>query len=327
MGSSPGRSANRFLVLLRSLRDRPVIVAHRGDSFHAPENTLEAARLAWEGGADAWELDVQLTRDGVPVVLHDESLLRTTDVATRFALDPRGCDGFRVSDFDFDEVQALDAGSWFVNDRGAPRSSRRFGTFERLDPSRIEHYRSGHVFIPTLAEALLLTKEQDWLVNVEIKSFPERPPALVGRVLDLITETGTADRVLISSYDHEDIAEANRGERRYSLGILTSTPLYRIHDYASGLVGADTVHLSTEVVGSDTISYRREGLAETLRHDMVTALKRRGLPTLVYTVNHQAGGNLARHLAEIGVDGLFTDDPRGLIQKFEALPPASGAEG
>ena len=74
-------SQNRFLARLESPRRFPVIVAHRGDSFHAPENTLEAGQLAWEAGADAWELDVQLTRDGVPIVLHDESLLRTTNVA------------------------------------------------------------------------------------------------------------------------------------------------------------------------------------------------------------------------------------------------------
>ena len=68
---------NRFLDRLRSSSARPMVVAHRGDSYHAPENTLEAARLGWEAGAEAWELDVQLTRDGVAVVCHDESLVRT----------------------------------------------------------------------------------------------------------------------------------------------------------------------------------------------------------------------------------------------------------
>ena len=68
---------------------------------HAPENTLEAARLGRQAGAEAWELDVQLTRDGVAVVLHDESLSRTTDVAARFPGDPRGRDGYRVTDFDW----------------------------------------------------------------------------------------------------------------------------------------------------------------------------------------------------------------------------------
>src|SRR5579883_2406883 len=167
MDSTSSRSENRFLALLRSSRADPVLVAHRGDSFHAPENTLEAARLGWQTGAEAWELDVHLTRDGVPIVLHDESLLRTTDVATRFAGDPRGRDGFQVADFDFDEIQTLDAGSWFVGEPGELRSARDFGTFDQLAPSHVEYYRSGSVFIPTLEEALILTKEQDWLVNVE----------------------------------------------------------------------------------------------------------------------------------------------------------------
>jgi glycerophosphoryl diester phosphodiesterase len=312
MESRSRRSENLFLSLLKSARDHPSLVAHRGDSFHAPENTLEAAHRGRESGADAWELDVQSTRDGVPVVIHDESLLRTTDVAARFAGDPRARDGFRVSDFDFDEVRTLDAGSWFVDDNGGPRSARDFATLDRLDPDEIAHFRSGSVIIPTLEEALVFTREHGWLVNVEIKSFPDHPPGLVERVLEVIAATSTADRVLISSFDHDDLVEAHREGRRYALGILLAMPIHRIAHYAVDIVEADTVHVSTEVLGAESIAYRRAGTAASLRHDIVAALKERGLPTLVYTVNHQAGGKLARHLAEIGVAGLFTDDPRGL---------------
>jgi glycerophosphoryl diester phosphodiesterase len=301
-------------------------VAHRGDSYHAPENTLEAARAAFEVGADAWELDVQLTRDGIPIVLHDESLLRTTDVAIRFAGDPRGLRQFRVSDFDFDEVRALDAGSWFVDEHGGPRSAREFGTLDRLDPRWIDRLRSGRVSIPSLTEALLLTRSLDWLANVEIKSFPKHPPGLVERVLDVITETGTSELVLISSFDHTDVATANRDGRRYSLGVLLATPLYRIADYAADLVGADAVHVSIEVLGSETVSYHRETSPRALRHEILTGLKERGIPILVYTVNDLGGGKLARHLAEIGVAGLFTDDPRGLRRTLESSPPSTCVE-
>ena len=91
-----------------------------------------------------------------------------------------------------------------------------------------------------------------------------------------------------------------------------ATPLYHIDAYATDLVGADTVHVSTEVLGAESVSYRRSRSATALRRDMVNDLKQAGIPILVYTVNHQANGSLARHLAEIGVDGLFTDDPGGL---------------
>lgn len=110
---------------------RPLIVAHRGASHDAPENTLAAFRLAWEMSADAAETDVFLTADGHVVCLHDPTTDRTT-----------GYSG-RVGEMTLEELQALDAGSW---------KSRRFAG-ER---------------IPTLAEALE-TMPDDGLFYVEIK--------------------------------------------------------------------------------------------------------------------------------------------------------------
>jgi glycerophosphoryl diester phosphodiesterase len=312
-----GDSRNRFLALLRARGRDPLIIAHRGDSFRAPENTLVAARLAWKTGAPAWELDVKLTRDEVPVVLHDESLLRTTDVGVRFKNDPRAQGGFRVSDFDYSEVQTLDAGSWFVAPDGGPRSANSFGTLDHLEPESVALYRSGRVTIPTLADALALTRELDWLMNVEIKSFPESPPGLVERVLDVIDQTDTASRVLISSFDHTDVARANRPGRGYGLGILTATPLCRTDHYATELVGADTVHVAAAVLGSESIAYRRHPAAQSLQTDLVDELKKRAIPLLVYTVNSHGPESLAEHMAAIGVDGLFTDDPQGLNRELE----------
>ena len=309
---------NRFLDLLKSSRNHPVVVAHRGDSFHAPENTLEAANLAHNAGADAWELDVQLTRDLVPVVLHDESLLRTTDVASQFKDDPRRRSGFRISDFDWDEVRALDAGSWFVDNRGGPRTALSFGTLDRIDQARIDHYRSGRVTVPTLAEALILTKERDWLVNVEIKSFPECPPGIVDRVLEVVTEMGTSSHVLISSFDHADLAAANLPGRKYALGILTWTPLYRIHEYATTIVCVDTVHVSAESLGSESVRYRRDPASSSLRGEAVVRRNEERIPILAYTVNDHGPDSLAEHMAQLGIDGLFTDDPAGLTRYFAA---------
>ena len=279
------------------------------------------SRRGWPGkpAAGAWELDVHLTRDGDAIVVHDDSLTRTTDVAERFAGDPRGHDGFRVSDFDSEEVRSLDAGSWFVADLGGSRSARAFGTLDRLEPSRIDHYRSGSVIIPTLAEALSLTAELDWLVNIEIKSFPEQAWGLLDSVLDLVKETGTADRVLISSFDHGEVQDAHYDGREYALGILVETPLYRIHDYISQLVRADTVNMSAEYLGSQSIIYRRRPSSLMLARSVVKELKTQGIPTLVYTVNDDRPDGLAQHLAEIGVHGLFTDDPAGLGRYFKAI--------
>jgi len=89
------------------------IVAHRGASWDAPENTVAAWRLAWEQGADAAELDTYLTKDGKMVVLHDGSTQRTTGV------------DLRVAETTLAELRALDAGKW-KGEQFAGRSCRRW---------------------------------------------------------------------------------------------------------------------------------------------------------------------------------------------------------
>lgn len=87
----------------------PAVIAHRGASFDAPESTRPAYLLARELGADYLELDLQRTRDGELIALHDDSLLRTTDVALKFPERK----GLPVSEFTLAELKSLDAGSWF----------------------------------------------------------------------------------------------------------------------------------------------------------------------------------------------------------------------
>lgn len=89
-------------------------VAHRGASGHAPENTLTAVRHAVEAGADMVEVDVQRTRDGALVLMHDTTLHRTTDARRVF---PRRAP-WRVADFTYDELARLDAGSWKAKHHG-----------------------------------------------------------------------------------------------------------------------------------------------------------------------------------------------------------------
>jgi glycerophosphoryl diester phosphodiesterase len=309
---------NRFRALFQTLRGRPLLLAHRGDSFHAPENTLEAARAGWEAGADGWELDVQLSRDGVPVVLHDESLSRTTDVTARFPNDPRGRGGFLVSDFDFEEIRTLDAGSWFLDSSGVSRTASGFGTLSTLSNESLAWFRSGRVRTPTLVEALELTAELDWLVNVELKTFPNTEPKLVEAVLEVIEATGTAGRILISSFDHADVALVASRYPEIATGVLASTPLHRPDHYVRTLVGADAYHPSTLVLGAGADAYRRAPSPGTLRAGDLDVLGQAGVPSLVYTVNDTDPEGLASHLWRAGAFGLFSDNPRGLVHLFRA---------
>lgn len=294
-----------------------MVIAHRGDSSRAPENTLEAARLGHQAGAAAWEFDVHITRDGIPVVIHDESLLRTTNVAQRFKDDPRSMRGYLVSQFDLDEIRSLDAGSWFLAPSGGPRSAVAFGSLSAIPQNDRAHFLSGAVGVPTLDEALELTESLDWLANVELKSFPNTSPRLLDAVLASVDRTRTAPRILISSFDHADVARAARVRPDIPTGVLVWTPIERPVEYVRDLVGAVAYHPSDLVLGSASDVYLSNPSSATLRASDLVALKKAGIPVLVYTVNDAAANGLAVHLAEAGVSALFTDTPAALRTLFD----------
>ena len=116
------------LAIVSGQSSRKILIAHRGASAYAPEHTIAAYRLAIEQGADYVEQDLQISKDGVLVCLHDLTLERTTNVEEVFpdgAPRDRQPETWNVSDFTLQELKPLDAGSWF--DPGSKvNGSRRF---------------------------------------------------------------------------------------------------------------------------------------------------------------------------------------------------------
>ena len=100
-GSTPVQTSPTEGEITTTYRTAPWVVAHRGSSHVAPQNTLAALEAAWRAGADSIEIDLQLTADGVAVVIHDDTVDATTDGSGL------------VSDLDLVELRRLDAGSWF----------------------------------------------------------------------------------------------------------------------------------------------------------------------------------------------------------------------
>lgn len=309
------RPRHRFLEALADARGRPLVLAHRGDSSHAPENTLEAAVLGHRSGADGWEFDVRLTRDGVPILLHDPCLARTTDVARVYPDDPRADLGYLAAEFTLDEVRRLDAGSWFVDPAGGARSATAFGTLGRLAPGDREAFASGRVRIPTLEEALAITVDLDWPANVEIKSGHDGDFTLLDAVLGVVARLGAAGRVLVSSFDHAEVAHASASGLGVATGVLAASPVYRPAEYVRRL-GADAYHASASALGAGGAAYLRGRSARSLRVDDLDECRRAGVPVLAYTVNESGPGKMAGHLAEAGMAGLFTDDPRAVVASF-----------
>ena len=141
-------------------------VAHRGDSERAPENTLPAYRAASRAGVTRWELDVRFTADGVPVLMHDPWVGRTTDGTGR------------VGALTLAQVRTLDAGSWFAD-------------------------RFTGVPVPTLGQLLVLGHRRGALLLVELKTRPTQ--AQLSVLLERVTAHRMTDRVRIASFDEETL--------------------------------------------------------------------------------------------------------------------------
>lgn len=141
---------------------RPLILAHRGASAHAPENTLSAFELALTQGAHGVELDAKLSADGEVVVIHDPTVDRTTD--------GKG----RVSQLTLAALRELDAGSFFS---------------EKYNGEKI----------PTLAEVFEAIGDRA-LINVELTNYQTPRDGLADKVCDLVKRFGLEERVLFSSF-------------------------------------------------------------------------------------------------------------------------------
>lgn len=158
---------------------RPLIIAHRGASAHAPENTLASFQMAIDAGADGVELDVRLAKDGVPVVIHDRNLKR---LAGR---------GDLVADLTTRELAAVDVGSHFNS----------------MFPKHAHEEFVG-VGIPTLAEVLALFAKSG-VVHVELKVDKKRElRPLVNAVCGIVHDSSTLPRIVLSSFRLTAIAEA-----------------------------------------------------------------------------------------------------------------------
>ncbi len=154
-------------TLVEYARCTPFIVcAHRGASGVAPENTISALQAALDSGAMMIELDVQTTSDGALVVFHDEQLDRTTNGH-----------GF-IRQCTLDDVQALDAGSWFSS-----------------------QFKDEH--IPLLAEALQLVRGRAY-VNIEMKPLiaSEESARIIYAIVQTVVDCQMRDYVVFASFDH-----------------------------------------------------------------------------------------------------------------------------
>ena len=199
------------------------MIAHRGASGTCPENTMAAFRRAHELGAHMIELDVQLTRDDAVVVLHDDTLERTTT-----GLGPIGA-------LTLARVRELDAGSWFGP---AFRDER----------------------VPTLDEVLAAIPLP---VNVELKPIGAVAALLAARALAVVEAAGALDRVVFSSFDGAAIEAPRAASRDAVVGVLWSSNPVPMGIAAARRVGARALHLRKEAATAAAIHAATDAGLET----------------------------------------------------------------
>lgn len=198
-----------------------LVIGHRGASAYAPENTLSALKLAVEQGANGVEIDVQLTKDGKLVVIHDWKVDRTTNGK-----------GY-IYQLDFDYIRSLDCGSWFSEEFKGER-------------------------VPTLKEVFEVVPK-DVLLNIEIKEIERGRADIEKLVLKEIYEADRLESVVISSFHHSIIQSLHKLEPKLKLALLTASEILNLPKYLddNGLVSY-SYHPEVNLITKNTVKELEE---------------------------------------------------------------------
>jgi glycerophosphoryl diester phosphodiesterase len=273
---------------------RPTLIAHRGASAYAPEHSIEAYRLAMKQGADFVEPDLQITRDGVLVCLHDTTLERTTNVRQVFpdrARDVNGRQTWPVADFTFAEVQKLDAGSW----KDAKFAGTKVLSFHQMiDEVKGKAGLFPETKAPEVYGKLGLNMEK-LLMEILVKNGLDRPGAEPRTPVVIQSFSAESLKILRKEF-HCKLPLILLIEGSKSAQYTSQEGLKQIKEYADGIGPAKALILK-----------RPELVKEA--HDL-------GLSVTSWTFRAKQPGKfenvrkeMGHFLYELKVDALFTDNP------------------
>ncbi len=257
-----------------------LVMAHRGFRSIAPENTLPAAQKGYESGADYWELDVAASSDGVLFIMHDDNLVRTTNAKTAFP----DRSPWIIYDFTSSELKSLDAGSWY--EKADPFKQISAGRVGKAETAAFKDLR-----VPSLAEALEMTKKNGWSVNIEIKDATGRAcdPWIVERTAEMVRSMDMSGSVVVSSFNHNYLLRMKKAAPEIRTAALIDRPL------------SDPVALLKRL-GAMALNPNFKYLDE----ETVKKVRAAGFDVFVWTPNEKAD---MERLLQWGVSGLITDFP------------------
>lgn len=271
-----------FATLSQPMPDHPffetdegvLVIAHQGGDGLRPSNTMAAFQFAADLGVDVLEMDIHSTSDGVLVVIHDDTLDRTTDGTGR------------IRDYTFAELQAFDAGyHWPTLAEESEREDRP--------------YRGQGITIPALRE--IFEAFPEYRMNIEIK---QREPSIAAPLCELLREYSLAERVLVASFHPQSINEF----REACPEVTTSgvepeiTLYYALNTVLLGAAYQPTAH-AFQVP-------RRFGDLPVLTPQFVRGAAQHNVDIHAWTINDAA---TMREMIDLGVDGIITDYPDVLL--------------
>ncbi len=282
----PGRDASAKLGI-----PYPTVIAHRGASYLAPEETMPAFLLARELGADYIEMDLQRTKDGAIVAFHDDTLERTTNVKEVFP----GREKQFINTFNLGELKRLDAGSWF-NKAYPDRAHPTFANQKILTLEEVIAVVEGGVNKPGL--------------YLETKS-PERSPGIEKLIVEILALRGwigpnaKKGALIFQSFDAASLAKFKELAPEVPRTYLIDEDMARKESW-SELVDRAVAHSGVGPVGYLGFPWN------------IGKAHKKGLLVHVYTINELAH---IRLFSFFGADGLFTDRcDRLLVYQGRTLP-------
>lgn len=255
-------------------------IAHRGYSGKFDENTMLAFKKAIEYGADGIETDVQLSKDGIPVIMHDETLDRTTDGS-----------GF-LKDYTFKELKKLRTKS--VGDVAA----RKKRPNDNYNSKEIEYFEKNQgEEIPALRELLELVASSELKVlNLELKNSIIEYEGMEKKVLKMIDEYKLKDRIIISSFNHMSLVKIRKMDKDIVLGALTDSTLANVPKYLNDI----------------KVQCYHPFFPSILNKEYNKEIREAGIKINPYTVNTE---EYMKMVIEAGTDSVITNE----VELFNSL--------
>ena len=284
------------------------IYGHRGARGDLPENTLESFKYLFENNIHAYETDILISKDFIPIITHDFRLdpSYTKDINDNWIED----ENIKIIDLTYDQISQFDVGTL----NKLSRYGRKFINQKSLENQKI----------PKLSDLLKLTSDnivENLLINLEIKSTPveksltPEPNEMVKIIIDEVSHSNLEDRIIYSSFDWRVLREIKERDPKIPRAYLTSGVKGKIYDKSPWLDftplhnGVELPELIKALGGSAWHPNYKD-----VNKEIVQISHDKGLPVNVWTVNKE---NDMLRMIDYGVDGIMTDYPLKLKELCE----------